>query len=134
MIVRRAEIGLAGLLAIVFGTAPTIGDVGSCGRAATDLDERAFAQARKEFDCDRCTACNLATQRCRSACDPKVPSDVGWPATCDPLEHDGEVCLRSLQAASCAEYARFVDDAAPTVPGECDFCHALAEASTGAGP
>ena len=134
MSVRRAEIAMAGVLAVVFGTAPTVGDIGSCGRAATELDQRAFAQARKAVDCQQCTACNLATQTCQSACDPEAPADVGWPVTCQPLEHDGEVCLRALQSSSCAAYKRFVDDLAPTVPTECDFCRLLSEAGGGDGP
>jgi hypothetical protein len=134
MSVRRAEIALAGLLAVVFGAAPTVGDIGSCGRAATALDEQTFAEARKQVDCQFCTACKLSTQTCQNACDPAAPPDVAWPATCQPLEHDGQVCLRALQASSCAEYARFVDDVAPTEPTECDFCHLLSEVEAGVGP
>jgi hypothetical protein len=132
VIVRRGELALAGLLALGVGAAPTVGDIGSCGRAATDLDARSFANARKELDCQRCTECGLDTQTCQNGCDPNVPSDVGWPSTCHPLEHDGEVCLRALQAASCADYASFVDDIARTVPTECDFCRLVPE--TGVGP
>jgi hypothetical protein len=121
--VRRSELLLAAMVALVFGTAPTVGDVGSCGRTATDLDRRSFAEARKTVDCQRCTDCGLTTQRCHAACDPQAASDVSWPSTCYPLEHDGEVCLRALQAASCGDYAGFVDDRAPSAPTECDFCH-----------
>jgi hypothetical protein len=28
-----------------------------------------------------------------------------------------------LEAASCDDYATFVDDFAPAIPSECDFCH-----------
>jgi hypothetical protein len=126
--VRRGELALACLLALGVGAAPTVGDIGSCGRAATDLDPQSFASARKELDCRRCTECGLRTQTCQNACDPNAPGDVGWPSTCHPLEHDGEVCLRALQAASCGDYAGFVDDIARTAPTECDFCRLVPEA------
>lgn len=138
MTVRRRELVLAGVLAVVFGAAPTVGDIGSCGQAATDLDVRSFAAARKQLDCQRCTECGLTTreptaQRCGAACDPTAASDVAFPATCHPLAHDGDVCLRALGAASCADYAAFVDDVAPTVPSECDFCHLVPEGGITAG-
>ncbi len=37
--------------------------------------------------------------------------------------------MRALLAASCSDYASFVDDVAPTVPTECDFCHLGVDAS-----
>jgi hypothetical protein len=49
-----------------------------------------------------------------------LPAD--FPEGCAPLVHDGEVCLRALHFASCDAYRGYVDDAAPTVPTECDFC------------
>lgn len=119
----RRELAFAALLALLFGAAPTVGDVGSCGKTATDLDEATFARARKTVDCQRCTECGLKTRTCQAACDPNAPNDVAWPATCHPVFHDGEVCVRALLAASCSDYASFVDDVAPTVPTECDFCH-----------
>jgi hypothetical protein len=121
------------VLALVFGAAPTVGDVGSCGTTASALDQASFAHARKTLDCQRCTACGLDTQTCRDACNPKAPGDVSWPSTCHPLLHDGEVCLDALQAAGCGDYASFVSDVAPTLPTECDFCHDLPEAGTVAG-
>jgi hypothetical protein len=126
--VRRGELAFAGLLALAFGAAPTVGDIGSCGRVAADLDAHSFARARKDVDCRRCTECGLTTQTCQNGCDPNAPSDVGWPSTCHPLEHDGEVCLRALQAATCSDYASFVDDLTRTAPTECDFCHLVPEA------
>ena len=109
-------------VALVFGTAPTVGDVGGCGVTATDLNESRFASARKKVDCARCTECGIATQRCKAACDPLMPSDVGFESTCRPLLHDGEVCIDALQAASCADYAAYVDDNFRAVPTECEFC------------
>lgn len=125
MSVRRRELAAVSLVALVFGAGPTVGDIGSCGRSASDIDEAAFASSHKQTDCQRCTSCGLQSQTCARACDPQAPSDVGWPSTCHPLEHDGEVCLRALQAASCSDYAAFVSDVDPTSPTECDFCHLL---------
>jgi hypothetical protein len=123
--VSRRELAAAGAVAIVFGAAPTVGDVGACGRRATDLDMQVFATARKATDCRRCADCGLTTRTCTSACG--VSSTVGWPPTCHPLTEDGDVCIRALMAASCGDYASFVDDVAPTVPSECDFCHLAAQ-------
>lgn len=122
---NRAILLLASVLALVFGTAPTVGDIGSCGTAASDLDPANFASARKVVDCTRCTHCKLNTETCRNACDRSAPGTAGWPSTCHPLVHDGEVCLRALQAASCDDYVAFVNDVAPTSPSECDFCRLL---------
>jgi len=124
--VRRRTLVLTALLFLVFGTGPTVGDVGGCGKTATELDEGAFRRARKIVDCRRCGACGLSTPRCARACDEKDPGDVAFPSTCRPLYHDGEVCLNALVAARCSDYARYVDDAAPEVPSECAFCREAA--------
>jgi hypothetical protein len=125
--VRRGELAFAAMLALLFGAAPTVGDVGACGQEATALDEATFAAQRKALDCQKCTDCGLTTQTCKNACDPSKPSDVGWPSTCFPLAHDGTVCIDALEAASCSAYASFVSDVAPTVPSECDFCRDIPE-------
>jgi hypothetical protein len=130
---RRREIATVALLAVVFGAGPTVGDVGSCGTSATALDEKSFAAERKALDCSRCSQCGIVTQTCTDACDPKKPSTVAWPATCYPIEHDGQVCIDALEAASCSTYAGFVSDVAPTVPSECDFCHVIPEAGAPVG-
>jgi hypothetical protein len=131
--VRRRELALAAVLALLFGAAPTVGDVGACGTKATPLDEAVFAAQRKALDCQKCTQCNLTTQTCIDACDPSKPSDVGWPDTCFPLDHDGVVCIDALEAASCKDYASFVSDVAPTTPTECQFCLDIPEAGIGVG-
>lgn len=131
--VRRRELVVAAVLALVFGAAPTVGDIGSCGQKATPLDEAVFAAQRKELDCQKCTECGLTTQTCVDACDPSKPSDVGWPDTCFPLDHDGVVCIDALEAASCKAYASFVSDVAPTVPTECQFCLDVPEGGVGVG-
>ena len=127
MTIRRRELAFAAVLALVFGAAPTVGDIGACGATAVALDESAFAAQRKALDCRRCTECGLSTQACASACDPKAPSSVGFPNTCFPLQHDGDVCLHALEYASCDDYASYVSDEDPTVPSECDFCHVVPE-------
>lgn len=105
----------------VLSMAPTAGDVGGCGQEATLLDTQVFASARKEEDCQRCQECGFTTGRCASACDPKAAPNASIPNTCKPLQHDGEVCLRALGAASCDDYAKYVSDS-PSLPGECKFC------------
>jgi hypothetical protein len=102
--------------------APTAGDVGGCGTEVVALDPLAFALARKDEDCARCQECDLRSQRCLRACDPTKTVDTSIPATCQPIRHDGEVCLRALRAASCDAYATYVDDVAPATPSECEFC------------
>jgi len=120
---RAREVAFVAALAIGLGTAPTVGDVGGCGSQAKSLDRTTFGRARKQIDCQRCNECGLSTHACGTACDPQAPSTVVWPPSCDPLLHDGDVCLRALAAASCATYGSFVDDVAPANPTECDFCH-----------
>ena len=129
--IRRRELAIAGLAAIVFGAAPTVGDVGACGRSATLLDETTFAKARKTVDCQRCTQCRFDTQTCTAACNPNAPTDVAWPPSCEPLEHDGEVCAWTLWPPHRrGDYAAFGRDVGPTLPSECDFCHDVSQPAT----
>ena len=107
-------------LALVLGTAATVGDIGSCGQAVDPLDAPKFFAVKAAIDCSRCGECSLASALCREACD-------GTPMTsfapgCEPLVHDGEVCLHQLIHATCDDYASYVDDARPTAPSECQFC------------
>jgi hypothetical protein len=120
--IGRAEIIVVAIVSLLFGAAPTAGDVGGCGRTATDLDEARFRSARRQVDCKRCGACGLGSKRCARACDRAEPPEIGFPPTCHPLLHDGEVCLNALLAASCSDYAAYMDDVAPATPTECDFC------------
>jgi len=115
---RRMVVVILALLCM----APTVGDVGGCGKTATELDPEDYAVARKNEDCRRCKDCALETTRCTNACDPKKPPDIELPRTCKPVRHDGEVCLRALRAASCDTFATYVDDVAPASPSECNFC------------
>jgi hypothetical protein len=113
---------LAGAILALLCMAPTAGDVGGCGTEVTALDPRAFALARKDEDCNRCRECDLRSPRCGRACDPTKDVDTSIPPTCQPIRHDGEVCLRALRSASCDAYASYVDDVAPATPSECEFC------------
>jgi hypothetical protein len=110
---------LIALAPLLLATTP--GDIGGCGEEVKDLDQVAFAKERKNLDCQRCQDCVLWTRRCDVACDEaKQPSAL--PTTCRPLERDGQVCIRALEDATCAEYATFVSDGAPLTPSECEFC------------
>lgn len=120
---RRAVVVVLAALCM----APTAGDIGGCGREATELDADDYAHARKAEDCERCRACGIDTARCASACDPALAPDVELPATCKPVRHDGEVCLRAIHAASCETFATYVDDVAPAAPSECQFCRIAPE-------
>lgn len=108
------------LIAVVFGMAPTVGDIGSCGQPADDLDAPRFFRAKRALDCEQCRSCNFKSQACQDACS-KPPLDA-FPEGCRPLVHDGEVCLDALRAASCDDYAPWISDTSPTAPSECQFC------------
>lgn len=120
---------LAAAVLGVLSLAPTPGDVGGCGRAPELLDERAYANARKLTDCQRCAECGLTSERCARACRADVAPESAFPPGCQPLVRDGEVCVRALRVASCASYAVYLADGAPAVPTECEFCRAAAPAS-----
>ena len=118
---RRGQLALA-LLALVFCTAPTPGDIGGCGQRPQELDPGIFFGSKAAIDCQRCDECRLATQACKNACDVPDSYPKTFAERCLPLVHDGEVCLRALLYASCADYAAYMSDAAPTLPTECNFC------------
>ncbi len=118
--VRGLKLSIIVLAALLM--APTVGDTGACGRTATELDRDRYASARKLQDCEKCRECGVENERCARACDPKVLPEIVLPATCRPLYHDGVVCLRALEAASCDRFAAYVDDDAPETPSECAFC------------
>lgn len=123
---RRQTSGFArALLALgvlVFCTAPTPGDVGGCGQQPDNLDPPTFFATKKAIDCSRCGECGIVTQTCVDACDENVGWDTEFPEGCFPLVHDGEVCLRALQYASCDDYESYVADSSPSTPSECNFC------------
>jgi len=118
---ERRRHGLAVVLFVFLGMAPTVGDIGSCGQAADDLDAPTFFALKAQTDCTHCRECSLAGKRCDYACG-SDPLPTSFPAGCHPLVHDGEVCLRALLEASCDAYTSYMNDAAPTAPSECQFC------------
>ncbi|MCC6521591.1 MAG: hypothetical protein IT373_02920, partial [Polyangiaceae bacterium] len=105
---------------------------GSCGQAVVELDARKFFDEKRGLDCAACSRCGYDGARCLAACAKDAP-EQSFPAGCFPLVHDGEVCLNALRAAGCSEYAAYVDDLAPTVPGECNFCPRDETAALGPG-
>ncbi len=122
-VVRRRELAVAALVAVLFTAAPTPGDIGGCGDSAVEVAPERYEAARKRLDCEKCGACGISNARCASACDADAAPVIALPATCRPLEQDANVCLRALLAASCSDFATYVDDVVPETPSECDFCH-----------
>jgi hypothetical protein len=115
---RRAAVFMFGALCM----APTAGDVGGCGAEVTELNAQQYAFDRKSMDCTRCRECGFGTVRCMRACDATKSPDTSVPSTCKPVKHDGEVCLRALEVATCDAYSAYIDDRAPATPSECEFC------------
>jgi hypothetical protein len=118
---QRAPLALA-LVALVFCTAPTPGDIGGCGQKAAELDPVVFFESKEAIDCRRCGECNIDSRACTNACQDPNSYPSTFPDQCVPLVHDGEVCLRKLQYASCSDYTSYMSDASPSVPTECNFC------------
>lgn len=138
----RAALSLGAI--VVASAAPTAGDIGGCGQEASLLDEAKFFAQKARIDCESCETCGLVTRRCEAACNAEdgveTPDEVGgevagdvaaesFPVGCQPLVHDGEVCLRALSDASCDDYAAYVADEGATTPTECAFCPLRAAAS-----
>ena len=117
----RQKVAL-GLLALLFCTAPTPGDVGGCGQSPAELDPETFFASKANIDCQRCEECSLTRLSCQNACNHPESYPSTFPENCVPLVHDGEVCLRALMHASCDDYASYMSDGAPSVPTECNFC------------
>ncbi|MBK7396261.1 MAG: hypothetical protein IPJ34_08160 [Myxococcales bacterium] len=123
--IDRSRLGLVMVLSVL-AAAPTVGDVGGCNEQADALGPEKFFTARLESECMQCRACGLETLAgCRRACDLKTKVPQTFPTGCRPLVHDGEVCLRAIEALSCEAFADVVA-ASPIVPPECDFCPAEA--------
>jgi len=117
---HAVRFGLGVLLAGLCGAAPTAGDIGGCGQEAARLDEEKFFDEKARVDCARCDTCGLVGATCKAACD--GTSSESFPDGCEPLVHDGEVCLRALSDADCDAYASYVADQGATTPTECAFC------------
>jgi len=108
-------------LLLLFVAAPTAGDIGSCGQELQQLDAEKFFGQKQFIDCTMCRECGFDSQFFLDSC-VNVLLQSTFPDDCFPLVHDGEVCLNALRAADCDEYGAYVDDVAPTVPTECNFC------------
>ena len=119
--VDRTVLLPAALAFLVFGLAPTVGDIGSCGQEPDELDAKTFFLYKRALDCQRCGDCGLRSTACQGACG-ATPALIAFPDGCHPFVHDGEVCLHALLIASCDDYASYVRDDAPTAPSECQFC------------
>jgi hypothetical protein len=112
-----------GLVVLAFCAAPTPGDIGGCGQEAQELDPRTFFWSLQESQCEQCRDCGIETAACDRACG-EVLLQSEFPPNCVPLVHDGEVCLRALQQASCSDSREYVSDTDPSIPPECNFCPA----------
>lgn len=119
--VRHRDLVRTAVWALLFATAPTVGNVGSCGQDPVDLDPEKFFTAKEGVDCRQCTECGLDTTPCARACDAELAPDR-FPEGCYPLVHDGEVCLDALNAASCGDYEQYMAEIGATTPTECNFC------------
>ena len=117
---HKATHALTIFLAVVFGMAPTVGDIGSCSQDVDPLDPAAFFAVKARIDCTRCGECGFSGKACQTAC--SAPPPTSFPHGCRPLVHDGEVCLHALIHASCDDYASYIDESRPTAPSECQFC------------
>ena len=115
---------LLGLLSLLFCAAPVPGDVGGCGQSPDQLDPQVFFATKRDIDCRKCQQCGFPTLACQEACSEQAVVPADFPEGCVPLVHDGEVCLRALHFAACDAYRSYIDDGAPSVPTECNFCPA----------
>jgi hypothetical protein len=107
---------------VLFCAAPTPGDIGGCGQRVQPLDPQAFYERKKSTDCEKCRECEFTTDFCKDACDKDMAPPTEFPEGCDPIVHDGEVCLNALDAASCGDYETYVKDKGREAPNECRFC------------
>jgi hypothetical protein len=113
--------GALGFIALAFCAAPVPGDVGGCGQEAQPLDPETFFWSKQSYECEHCKSCGLVTRACDRACgDVLIQTD--FPKGCEPLVHDGEVCLRAIDDGNCDDFRQYMSDTAPTIPTECNFC------------
>jgi len=118
--VQVMKLALA-FVALAFCAAPVPGDVGGCGQDSQPLDPDVFFWSLQGIECDHCQQCDLSTAACARACGQQLVQSA-FPKDCEPLVHDGEVCLRALQDGSCSDFSDYMSDRAPTIPTECNFC------------
>ena len=115
-----------GFVALAFCAAPVPGDVGGCGQEPQPLDPVTFFWSKQTTECEHCRSCGLETKACTRACGQQLLQSE-FPKNCEPLVHDGEVCLRVLQDGSCSDFREYMSDSAPSTPTECNFCPAGAQ-------
>jgi hypothetical protein len=116
-LIRLAFVSALGWLC----AAPTPGDIGGCGQQPQPLDAALFFAEKAALDCEKCLDCGFASEYCGFACTGELTENA-FPQGCEPLVHDGEVCLRALEAAGCDEYEDYAKDAGREAPSECLFC------------
>lgn len=123
---KRPSVGAiyVGVVLALMCAAPTPGDIGGCGQPAETLDAELFFKVLKYTDCSMCQQCGFVSVMCTEACDTNSAPPTAFDKGCEPLAHDGEVCLRKLQNSSCDAYSNYVNDDSPTRPSECQFCPA----------
>ena len=120
---RSGVVRLAFAALFLLCAAPTPGDIGGCGQNAQPLGAGPFFEEKKKIDCGKCGECSFETTFCTGACDPDQELPAGFPEGCDPIVHDGEVCLNALEAAGCGDYETYVKDGDDRqAPNECRFC------------
>jgi hypothetical protein len=115
----RPSIGFVIVLAIL-AAAPTVGDVGGCGTKAEPLDATKFFTQRLDLACSRCDECGILAPGCKNACSRNRIVPHTFPEGCNPVVHDGEVCINAVEALSCSAFDDFIERG--IVPTECDFC------------
>ena len=107
---------------VLFCAAPTPGDIGGCGQRVQPLGAKPFFEAKQDIDCAKCEECKFTTDFCDDACDENFEVPREFAEGCDPIVHDGEVCLNALEAAGCGQYEKYVRDENREAPNECRFC------------
>jgi hypothetical protein len=120
--VGRGEVARIAAVLLLVVAAPTVGDIGSCGAPADDLDPAKFFRIKAAIECERCVACELNTAACIRACN--EPTQTAFEVGCYPLVHDGVTCLNAIEASPCGTFEGFVADQGATIPTECNFCPA----------
>lgn len=114
---------LLGFIALAFCAAPVPGDVGGCGQTAQPLDPQIFFSSLQDAECKQCRECGVGSAACGRACGAALVQSE-FPKDCEPLVHDGEVCLRAVEHASCSNVREYMSDGSPSIPTECNFCPA----------
>ena len=123
---RKRELALLAVLLLVFVMAPTPGDIGGCGQEAELLDAPTFFATKRAIDCRQCEDCGFVYKTCQEVCASNASIPESFATGCFPLVHDGEVCLRALNNASCDDYSTYMADDSEkrSTPSECNFCPA----------